>query len=61
MPSFQLHPEVWLLVGAIVAMGVYAAMSETRKLANLVNRDDVGMLQTRGRLRFNLKTLDQRG
>jgi putative membrane protein len=25
MPSFQLHPEVWVLVGAIVAMGVYAA------------------------------------
>ena len=25
MPSFQLHPEVWVLVGAIVAMGIYAA------------------------------------
>lgn len=25
MPQFQLHPEVWVLVAAIVGMGVYAA------------------------------------
>jgi putative membrane protein len=25
VPAFQLHPEVWVLVAAIVAMGVYAA------------------------------------
>ena len=46
MPPFQIHPEVWLLVGAIVAMGWYAARvigpKAVRDGSPVVSRRQVG-------------------